>query len=69
MSAHYLKHERSLVRGGGGVDAVDGFADSMQRGRSANRQVGHGHIVIDRPDETDDLEVPMLGGLSVRDFS
>ena len=69
MSAHYLKYERSLVRGGGRVDAVDGLADSMQRGRSANRQVGHGHIVIDRPDETDDLEVPMLGGLSVRNFS
>ena len=69
MSAHYLKYERSLVRGGGRVDAVDGLADSMQRGRSANRQVGHGHIVIDRPDKTDDLEVPMLGGLSVRNFS
>ena len=69
MSAHYLKYERSLVRGGGRVDAVDGLADSMQRGRSANRQVGHGHIVIDRPDETDDLEMPMLGGLSVRNFS
>jgi hypothetical protein len=69
MPAHHLKHERSLVRSGGGVDAIDGLADSMQCGRSTNRQVGHGHIVVDRPDESDDLEVPMLDGLSVGDSS
>ena len=69
MSAHYLKYERSLVRGGGRVDAVDGLADSMQRGRSANRQVGHGHIVIDRPNESDNFEVAMLDDLSLGDLS
>ena len=57
------------MRSGSGVDTINGFADSMQCGRGTDRQVSHGHIVIDRPDESDYLEVPMLSGLSVRDFS
>jgi len=69
MSTHHLKYKRSLVGSSGGVDTIDGFADSVQGGWSANGQVSHGHIVIDRTDESDDLEVPMLDGLSVRDFS
>ena len=69
MSTHHLKHERSLVGSGSRIDAINGFADPMQRGRSTDCHVGHGHIVIDRPDESDYLEVPMLSGLSVRDFS
>ena len=69
MPAHHLKHERSLVGSGGGVNTINGLTDSVQRGRSANSQVGHGHVVIDRPDKSDDLEMPMLDGLSVRNFS
>ena len=68
MSTHHLEHERSLVGGSGGVDTIDGLANSVQRGRSANRQVGHGHVVIDGPDESDYFEVPMLDSLSFRDF-
>ena len=69
MSTHHLKHKRSLVGSSGGIDTIDGFANSVQRSRSADCQVGHGHIVIDRPDKSDDFEVPMLDGLDVRDFS
>jgi len=69
MSTHHLKHKRSLVGSSGGVDTIDGLAYSVQGGRGANCQVGHGHIVIDRPDKSDDLEVPVLDGLSVRYFS
>jgi len=42
-----------------GVNIVDSFADSMERRRSADRQVRHGHVVIDRPDEPNNLEVLM----------
>lgn len=69
VSAHDLEHERSLVGSGSGVDTIDSFADSMQRGRSTNRQIGHGHVVIDRPDESNDFKVPMQYGLGLRDFS
>ena len=69
MSAHDLEHERSLVGSGSRVDTINSFADSMQRGWSTNSQIGHGHVVIDRPDESHDLKVPMQYGLGLRDFS
>ena len=69
MPAHHLEDKGSLVGSGGGINTIDGLADSVQRGRSTNRQVGHGHIVIDRPNESDDFEVAMLDGLSLRDLS
>lgn len=69
MSTHDLEHKRSLVGSSSGINTIDGFADSMQRGRSTNCQVGHGHVVVDRPDESDDFKVPMLYCLSFCDFS
>lgn len=69
MSAHHLQHERPLVGSGRGIDTVYGFADPMQRGGSTNRQIGHGHIVVDRPDESDDFEMAMFINLSFRDLS
>lgn len=69
MPTHYFEHERSLVGSSSGIDTINGLANSVQRGRSTNRQVGHGHVVIDRSDKPDDLEVPMLDSLGLRDFS
>jgi hypothetical protein len=69
MPAHDFKHERSLVGSGRGTDAINSFAYSVQRGWGTNRQVGHGHVVIDGPDESHNLEVPMFGGLSFRDLT
>jgi hypothetical protein len=69
MPTHHLKDERSLVGSGRGIYAINCLADSMQSRRSTNRQVGHGHVVIDRPDESNYLEVSMLDGLSLCDLS
>ncbi len=49
------------------MDIVDGLADSVQRGWRTNSQIGHRHIIIDRSDEPDDPEVPMLRDLLIRD--
>ena len=67
MPAHHLKYEGSLMGSGRGIYAIDSFADPVQSSRGTNRQVGHGHIVVDGPNEPYDLEVPMLDGLGIRD--
>lgn len=69
IPTHYFEHKRSLVGGSRGVYAIDCLTDSVQRGRGTNRQIGHGHIVVDRPDEPNNLEVAMLGKLSFRNLA
>lgn len=59
MPTHYFEHKRPLVGSSSGIDAVNSLADPMQRGWGTNCQVGHGHIIIDGPDESNNLEVPM----------
>jgi hypothetical protein len=67
MSPHDFEHERARVRDSGGVDVVDGFADSVQRSRRTDREIGHGHVVIYRPYEPHDPEVTMALNLFIRD--
>ena len=67
MSAHNLKHKRARVTRCRRVDVVDSFANTRQSRRRANSQVCQGHVVVDRPDETDNLQVSVLDRLLFRD--
>ena len=67
MAAHDLEDERPRVRVRGRVDVVDGLANPVERGRRADGEVRHGHVVVDRADEPDDLEVRVLARLLLRD--
>lgn len=63
VPAHDLEHESSRVRGCCRVDIVDRLTYSMQSCGSADGQIGHAHVVVDRTDEPDDAEVTMFGEL------
>ena len=49
------------------MDVVDGLADPMQRSWRADGQIGHGHVIVDRPNEPDDPEVTMSRNLFIGD--
>ena len=66
VPAHNLYDERPRVASSGALNGIDGLADTVQRGRRADSHVGHAHVIVDRADETDYLEVSvsfcLLGG-------
>lgn len=47
VTAHDFDNESARVRRSGCGDAVNGFADAMESGRSANGQVSSGHVIVD----------------------
>lgn len=57
VSAHDFNHKRTRVGGRGGRDGIDGFTDSVQGGKRTDRQVGQGHVIVNGPDEADNVEV------------
>jgi len=67
MPPHDFEHECSRVRDSGGMYVVDSFADPVQCGRRADCEIGHGHVVIYRSDESHNPEVPMARNLFIRD--
>jgi hypothetical protein len=46
---------------------VDGLANSLQRGWRADREIGHGHVIVYRSNESHNSEVPMARDLFIRD--
>jgi hypothetical protein len=54
------------MRRGGGVDVVDGFADTMKGRRCPNCEIGHGHVVVNGTHKADNLEVAMVSRLLLR---
>ena len=67
VPAHDLQHEGARVGDGGRVDVVDGLADAVERGGRADGHVRQRHVVVDGPDQADDLEMPVSLDLLVRD--
>jgi hypothetical protein len=57
VPAHDFNDECTLMADGCGVDRVDSLADSRKRCVAANGGIGHGEIVINGADKTDDVEV------------
>ena len=51
------------------MNVVDGLADSMQRGRRADSQIRHRHIIVNGPNETNDSKVMVQRSLSFSDLS
>jgi hypothetical protein len=49
------------------MNVVDGLADSMQRSRRTDSQIGHGHVIIDRSNEPHDPEVSVSRNLLISD--
>jgi len=56
VTAHNLNHERPRVRRRRRVDVVNRLANTMEGGQCANGEVGHGHVVVNRANKTDDAE-------------
>ena len=50
------------MAGGGAADGIDGLGDAVQGGIGADGHIGAEHIVVNRADQPDDLQVGMLGG-------
>ena len=69
MPAHDLDDEGTRVREGSRLNVVDSFANTVQRSGGTDGHVGHRHVVIDRTDETYDLEVTVSLGLFLGDFA
>ena len=67
VSTHNLYDERPRVRECGGVDVINGFADSVKSCRSTNCQIGHAHVIVDRPDKASDLEMRVSFSLRLCD--
>lgn len=49
------------------MDVVNSFADPLQRSRRADCEIGHGHVVIYRSNESHNPKVPMARNLFIRD--
>jgi hypothetical protein len=69
MTTHNFDNKCTRVRICGGVDIINRFANAMQRRRCANSQVREGHVVVDGPNEADDLQVSMGASFLRSDFS
>lgn len=46
---------------------VDSLADSVQRSRGADCEIGHRHIIVYRSDESHNPKVPVARNLFIRD--
>jgi len=57
VTAHYLEHESSGVGARSGADIVYGLADTVKGRRCADSQIGHGHVIVNGADQTDDLQM------------
>jgi hypothetical protein len=67
VPAHHLDDEGALVTGRGAVQGVQGLDDAVQRGVGADRHVGAEHVVVDRADHPDQVQVLVrLGRLRVQ---
>lgn len=69
MPAHNLQHERARVGVRSRVDVINGLANTMQRGRRADGEVRHRHVVVDGSHKPDDLKVGMLCCLLLGDYA
>ena len=49
------------------MNVINGLANSMQRGRSTDGKISHGHVIIDRSNEPDDPEVSVSCNLFIGD--
>jgi hypothetical protein len=63
MSAHDFEHERARMRERRRMNAVNCFANSVQRRRGTDGHVRQRHVVVDRANESDDLQVAVVLGL------
>ena len=66
---HDLQNERAGMRVRGGVDVVDTFANAVKSGRRTDSKVGHGHVVINGTDETDNLQMSVVVRLLLGDLA
>jgi hypothetical protein len=57
VTAHDFEHESPGVRACSGADIVDGLADTVKSRRCADSQIGHGHIIVNRADQTSDPQM------------
>ena len=69
MATHDFNDEGTRVREGGGFDVVDRLANAVESSWGTNSHVGHGHVIINGADETDDLEMSIGLGQFFRDLT
>ena len=62
VAPHHLDHKGALVAGGGAADGVDRFGDAVQGRIGADGHIRAEHVIVDRADQPDDLQVGMVGG-------
>jgi len=65
---HNLQHKSARVTRGSGINVVDGLADPVQRGRCADGEVRHGHVVVDGANEANNFEMGVRCCLSLGYF-
>ena len=66
MPPHDFEHECPRVRNSGRMYVIDCLADSVQRRWCADCEIGHGHVIVDRSNESYNSEVPMARDLLIR---
>jgi hypothetical protein len=54
VTAHDFEHESPGVGACSGADVIYGLADTVKGRRCADSQIGHGHIIVNGADQTDD---------------
>lgn len=57
MTTHDFDDERTRVRRRRRRDGIDRFADPMKRRETTDGQIGHGHVIVDGSDKTDNVQV------------
>ena len=63
MSPHDLDDEGPGVRIRRGIDVINSFTNTLKSSGRSDGEVCHRHVVVDRPDQANDLEVGMGLGL------
>ncbi len=61
-SPHHFNDKGALMTGGCAGKGVNGFCDPVERCVGTDGHVGAVHVVVDRPDEADDVEGRMTVG-------
>ena len=54
--AHDFRDDNSMMAVRGAVQAVNGFSGNVHRGGKTKRRVGHGHVIVNRLGQRDDIE-------------
>lgn len=67
MPTHDFKDESTGVAERGRVDVIDSLANALESGWCAYRQVRHGHVIVDGPNQADNFKMRMPSRLALSD--